>query len=257
MSSPTQPSLLAGPPPSRLADTARHSRSLLDLMYDGFYLLFLLRSRNAPTEAAAFTDRVRQFLDEFERNAKRLNIGTDDIFAAKYAYCAALDEQILTSSFAIRQSWERQPLQLTLFGEQLAGEHFFTKLEELRAQGAARLPALEVFYMCLLLGFRGKFMLDGQEKLSYLVARVGDEIAHFKGKRAAFAPHWPPPDNVRHALRSQVPVWVFVSVFALCGLLAFLGLRGLLDRQTSQRILPYTGIVKLAPKAAHFTITLP
>jgi type VI secretion system protein ImpK len=252
------PSLIAGsPPPVRMTDATRHSRSLVDLMYDGFYLLFMIRSRNAPADAADFMERVRQFLDEFERGAKRLNTSADDIFAAKYAFCAALDELILTSGFSIRQTWERQPLQLAFFGDQLAGENFFVKLEELRAHGATRLQVLEVFYMCLLLGFRGKFMLEGQEKLSYLVARVGDEIAHFKGKRTSFAPHWQAPDNIRNALRSEVPVWVFVSTFALLGLLAFLGLRWMLDTQTDKRIAPYADIVKLAPRAANFTITLP
>lgn len=251
------PSLIAGSQLTRPTDAMRHSRSLVDLMYDGFYLLFMIRSRNAPTDAADFMERVRQFLDEFERGAKRLNTSAEDIYAAKYAFCAALDELILTSGFSIRQTWERQPLQLAFFGDHLAGENFFVKLEELRAQGAPRVQVLEVFYMCLLLGFRGKYMLEGQEKLSYLVARVGDEIAHFKGKRPTFAPHWQPPDNVRNALRSEVPVWVFVSTFALLGLLAFTGLRWLLDTQTDKRIEPYTNIVKLAPRAAHFTITLP
>jgi type VI secretion system protein ImpK len=251
------PSLIAGSPPLRTADAPRHSRTLVDLMYDGFYLLFMIRSRNAPSDAADFMERVRQFLDEFERGAKRLNASADDIFAAKYAFCAALDELILTSGFSIRQTWERQPLQLAFFGDHLAGENFFVKLEELRAQGAHRVQVLEVFYLCLLLGFRGKFMLEGQEKLSYLVARVGDEIAHFKGKRTSFAPHWQPPDNVRNALRSEVPVWVFVSTFALLGLLAFMGLRWMLDAQTDKRIAPYANIVKLAPRAANFTVTLP
>ncbi len=35
--------------------------------------------------------------------------------------------------------------------------------------------------MCLLLGFEGRYTLDGHEKLSYLTARLGDEIAHMRG----------------------------------------------------------------------------
>lgn len=252
------PSLVSGVPlPTRIPDSIRHSRGLVNLMYDGFYLLSLIRMRSAPLDAARFTEHVRQFLDELERGAKRLNISTDDIYAAKYAFCAALDEQILSSNFDIRKTWERQPLQLTFFGDHLAGEHFFVKLEELRAQGASRLAALEVFYMCLLLGFQGKYMLEGPEALGYLVSRVGDEIAHFKGKRAPFAPHWQPPDNVRHALRTQVPLWVIASVFALTGLAALLSMRWMLDRHTEHKIMPYADIVKLAPKVANFTITLP
>lgn len=258
MNTAAAPSLISGMPlPTRVPDSIRHSRSLLDLMYDGFYLLWLIRLRSAPVDAAQFTEKVRQFLDELERGAKRLNIPADDIFGAKYAFCVTLDEFILSSNFEIRKTWERAPLQLTFFGDQLGGEHFFTKLEELRAQGATRLPVIEVFYMCLLLGFQGKYLLESPEKLGYLVARLGDEVAHLKGRRASFAPHWAPPDNIRHALRTQVPVWVVASLFALIGLSALLGLRWMLDMQSERKVMHYTGIVKMAPEVAHFTLTLP
>jgi type VI secretion system protein ImpK len=236
---------------------ARAARSLADIMHDGFYLLFFLRNRCAPLDADIFRERIKRFLDDFEKEARRNNASTDDIYAAKYAFCAAVDEAVLGSGFSIRDAWERQPLQLTLFGEQLAGEQFFVKLEDLRAQGARRVQALEVFHHCLLHGFRGKYLLEGPEKLNYLVARVGDEVAHHKGKRAAFAPHWAIPDRIKHALRNEVPMWVMASVMALMGLLGFIGLREYLGRETNAMLGGYQQIVKLAPRMANVTITLP
>lgn len=67
-------------------------------------------------------------------------------------------------------------MQLRLFGEHLAGERFFDKLETLRLDPVANLEALEVFYTMLLLGFQGKYLLEGSEKLNYLISRVGQEI---------------------------------------------------------------------------------
>ena len=167
MSNTQAPSLFGGPETQmRMPEQPRQTRTLADLMYDGFYMLFLLKNRHAPSAADVFTERVSRFLAEFERNAKRMDASTEDIYAAKYAFCAAVDETILTSSFNIRETWERQPLQLAFFGDQLAGEHFFQKLEQLRAQGASRVQALEIFYLCLLLGFRGKYFMEGQEKLN-------------------------------------------------------------------------------------------
>jgi type VI secretion system protein ImpK len=68
--------------------------------------------------------------------------------------------------FGIRAAWKRRPLQLTLFGKLLAGKKFFQYLEECRAQGAARLQSLEVFHLCLLPGYRGKYLLERPEKLA-------------------------------------------------------------------------------------------
>jgi type VI secretion system protein ImpK len=168
-----------------------------------------------------------------------------------------VDETVLNSGFSIRDAWMLQPLQLTLFGEQLAGENFFARLEDLRAQGAPRLQSLEVFYMCLLLGFQGKYMIEGQEKLGYLTARLGDEITLLRGKRAGFAPHWPLPDKIAHTLKRDVPLWSIGALFALLGLLAYLGMSHFLNRDMQTAMAPYHDIVKIGPRAAHLTISLP
>ncbi|MEO8155566.1 MAG: DotU family type IV/VI secretion system protein, partial [Rhizobacter sp.] len=103
----------------------------------------------------------------------------------------------------------------------------------------------------------GKYIIEGSEKLNYLTARLGDEIAHLKGSRATFAPHWAPPDQVTNRLKNEVPLWVIASVFALLGVLAFTGLRWQLSRRTERDLAAYQDVVKLAPQAAHVTITLP
>ncbi|MCW7537700.1 type IVB secretion system protein IcmH/DotU [Aquabacterium sp. A7-Y] len=253
------PSLFAhgSAPPARAGGAPIEARTLLDLMYDGFYMLFLLKNKHAPLDAESFRERLKDFLREFERGADRLKTPSEDVYLAKYAFCALVDEAVLMSQFKVREAWERQPLQLQFFGEQLAGENFFERLEELRRQGAARVQTLEVFHMCLLLGFQGKYLLEGTEKLNYLTARLGDEIAHLKGQRAGFAPHWAPPDQVAHSLKNEVPLWVIGSVFALLGLVAFIGLRWTLDRATRSDLAPYQALIKLPPKAANLTITLP
>lgn len=231
--------------------------TLLDLMYDGFYALFMLKNGNGPHDNADFAQRMAQFLDEFGRGAKKQGASADDTDAAKYAFCAAIDEIILRSEFSIREDWSRRPLQLLLFGDQLAGENFFHRLEALRARGSAHLQALEVFHMCLLLGFQGKYIIEGSEKLNYLTARLGDEIAGMKGKRGGFAPHAERPDAIIHKLRNDVPLWVLGSVFALICVLGYIGMRASLDKTSADRMNAYNDVVKLAPKSANLTITLP
>lgn len=258
MSNSPAPSLLSGTVPNQaFTDTSHSARSLLDLMYDGFYALFLLKNRCAPKDEADFAAKMQRFLADFERGAKKLNASSDDIHAAKYAFCAAVDEIILRSQFNIRNAWERRPLQLVMFGDQLAGENFFNRLDELRQKGSAHIQALEVFHMCLLLGFQGKYTLEGPEKLNYLTARLGDEIAQMKGKPSGFAPCWDRPDHVTNELRNEVPMWTVCSILALLALSGYMGLNWMLSRSTVEGINGYNDIVKLAPRSAHITITLP
>lgn len=251
------PGIAAMPRSASAGSSAQDASSLLDLLYDGFYMIFLLRNRCAPTDSAAYRQSVREFLTGFEKGSKRLKASAEDVYLAKFAFCALVDEVVLMSQLKIRNDWERKPLQLEFFGEQLAGERFFDHLETLRAAGAARVQVLEVFHMCLLMGFQGKYILEGSEKLGYLTARVGDEVSQHKGRGQGFAPHWQAPDRVSHALRSEVPLWVIASVFALLGLLGFLGVQWMLERQTATDLGPYAQVVKMPPAPAHVTITLP
>lgn len=233
------------------------SNSLLDLLYDGFYMVFLLKNGYAPADDAAFLDRIRAFLAQVDSGSKRLKTPAEDLYQAKFAFCALVDEVVLMSNLQLRDAWGRRPLQLQFFGEHLAGERFFELLESIRQAGVAKLQVLEVFHVCLLLGFQGRYILEGSEKLAYLTSRLGEEIAQLKGKRAAFAPHWAAPDRIANALRSEVPLWAIGSVFALVALLAFVGLRWTLERQTEADLRSYAHLVKLAPQPAHVTITLP
>jgi type VI secretion system protein ImpK len=251
------PPSLYGPSPGPRTESTPAARSLVDLLHDGFYLLLLLKNRYFPADAAHFSTQVLQLLDHFERNARRLNVSAEDVYAAKYAFCAAVDEAVLASEMAIRHTWEQAPLQLTLFGDQLAGEHFFTELDEVRRRGEPSVQTLEVFYMCLLTGFQGKYMLESKEKLNYLVATLDKEIAHLKGKRAPFAPHWKSPDNVVHLIKSEVPMWVVMAAFAGIGGAIFACLSWTLSGQVNDTLNVYFDLIRLTPKVAHITISLP
>jgi type VI secretion system protein ImpK len=232
-------------------------QSLVDIMVEGFYALFLLKGGCGPQDKTAFADHMTAFLGDVDRNAKAIGVPAEDVTAAKYAFCAAVDEIILRSDYDIREAWETRPLQLRLFGDQLAGEHFFQRLEDLRAKGAVHLQALEVYHMCLLLGFQGRFALDGQDKLNYLTARLGDEIARMRGKSRGFAPHAERPDQIVHKLGSDLSLWVLTAVFALAGLGAYLGFRTALAHETDVALAGYNDLVKLPPRSANVTITLP
>lgn len=253
------PSLFSTVPSARPEESTVEcpARSLVDLLYDGFYMLILLHNRSTPKTPEEFSGNIQKFLDQFERSAKKNNFSAEDIFDAKYAFCATVDEAVLTSKLNIREVWERRPLQLVLFGDQLAGEHFFDKLETARNGGASRINALEVFHMCLLVGFAGRYLLEGPEKLKYLTSQLGEQIAHIKGKAAAFAPHWAAPDSISNAIKRDIPLWIIASVLALLGLIAYVGLDWHASSTIQQTLSPFKNIIQLAPRAPTLFITLP
>lgn len=249
------PSLL-GPRTAPPVADARGATTLLDLLHEGFYALFMIKNGAVPPSHDILMERVAEMLAEFTRQARSMRADEADIEQAKYAYCATFDEIMLNCRFTLREQWQRQPSQLMLFGDQMAGEHFFERLELLRNQGRLHLQALQVFHMCLLLGFHGKYGTD-TEKLNYLSGRLGDEIAHIKGRSGGFAPRAGRPDQVVNRQHGELPLWALSTLFALIALCAYLGLRASLTRATAATLAPYTDLIKLAPRPAHLTITLP
>lgn len=235
--------------------------NLIDLLHDGFYLVFLIRNQYVPADAQQFREKILNLLNQFEQQAKKLQFSADDIHDAKYAFCALIDETIVTqqdpSYFNLQNAWLISPLQLSLFGSQLAGYRFFEILEQLRSRGKERLAALEVFHYCLLLGFQGKYRIESIESLNHLVSRVGDEIDYLKGKKVAFSPFSAIPDQIRNIIHREVPffwILIFLLIFAL---LTFAGLRFMLNNQNDKALSNYQNVISVPQEQAHITIYLP
>lgn len=234
-------------------------QSLQDLLYEGFYVIFLLRNGYQADDPPALRQNIRDLITRFKRNAEeKLKATPVAMKLSTFAFIALLDETVLTSQTGItRDIWEMRPLQLELFGEQLAGERFFRLLDTVRQAPHPDVEVLEVFHMCLLMGFQGKFITEGSEKLEYLTTQLGNEIAHLKGHRASFAPHALPTESIVHKLKYDIPWWVITSGFVIAGLLTFTGLNWWLSRQTDHDLSQYSKIVQVPSEPAYISITLP
>lgn len=219
-----------------LAPVASHIPTLNDLIEDGVYLLFLLKNGNPPNSAVEFNRRLDQFLTQFDKNARNFGKSADAVATVKYAFCALMDEIVLSSDYPIREDWERAPLQLRLFGEHLAGERFFDKLELLRMDPVANLEVLEVFRTCLLLGFQGKYLLEGNERLGYLVSRLDQEITSARGGKVEFAPNWKLPQRFQQYVRHELPLWLFFAILGVVASVVFFVYLWLLDARTDELV---------------------
>jgi type VI secretion system protein ImpK len=208
--------------------------SLRDMLEDGIYLLFLLKDGTPPEQDGEFKRLLEYFLRQFEASARNFGKDSEAVRLSRFAYCALIDEIILSSKFKLRDEWERTPLQMSQFGEHLAGENFFDNLDKLRLDPVKNLEALEVFYTCLLLGFQGKYLLEGQEKLDYLVQKLGQEIQQARGGKADFAPNWRLPQRFQAYIRHELPIWIYIAFLFVVGAGIFITYRLLLSHELGQ-----------------------
>jgi len=195
---------------------AREKPTLKDLVQDFISMALIVRKGRQVTSVSAFEASVDTFFKALERDARSANYSVEQVKDTQYALCAFLDESVLRSGDnELRRHFELQPLQFRYFGVHLAGEGFFEKIDALRGDVKQNLDVLEVYHLCLALGFEGKFSLGQKDQLRYLANTLGQDIARYRKTPKALSPDWALPDQVSQMLRHEVPLWLYVALIAL------------------------------------------
>ncbi len=177
--------------------------------------------------------RVRGFIDELFRSGVRAGIYERDVQDMAYAIVALADEVAMRKSGGVRDVWLSQPLQLQYFSENLAGEGFFVRLEQLIAD-PRRIETLRVYYMCLLFGFQGRYAIRGGElELAAVQRRVKDALGIHAKPEPLSKRHLRPRERVNRTQQYYVTVWIGLLA-VLFSLALIIVLRKALDGQTSK-----------------------
>jgi type VI secretion system protein ImpK len=154
-----------------------------------------------------------------ESVATRKGYSVEDVRLATFAVVAFLDESILNSNNPVFADWPRMPLQEELFGGHTAGEIFFQCIDRLlaRSDSPHLADVLEVFALCLLLGYRGRYSLSGQEGIRTVLNAMTDKIQRIRGGTRPLSPNWSPPRDVVRQVAYDP--WVRRLAFGAAGFL--------------------------------------
>jgi len=154
-------------------------------------------NRQSATDAASFRDHIKHLLSTAHDEARRAGYAGEDVKLAFYAVVVFLDESVLSSRHPAFAEWPRKPLQEELFGGHMGGETFFQNLQALlaRLDSEDLSDVLEVYQLCLLLGFQGRYGGAGRDQLAGWTRTVADRIARIRGVSGSLSPAWAPPDD--------------------------------------------------------------
>ena len=156
--------------------------------------------------------QVAALLLDFEKRAERYRFNHKIIQVSKFALASFVDETVLTNNFPLRDEWEKYPLQLEYFGEQLAGNKFFDKLQAMLKQIETTQDAVEIYYVCMLLGFKGRYGVYEQEKLLAIMQTTANALVKVgKIKPVELSPHWLADDQPAPSEKRGMPVWAKIS----------------------------------------------
>jgi type VI secretion system protein ImpK len=182
-------------------------------------LLDLLARIGAAPSAVAkgeeLRDRAMRALQVFEADCRAAQITDEQLRAGHYALCAALDDTAMATPWGQASGWAARSLSSTFHQDVRSGDRFFDLLAGLQKDPGRYLPALEICYLCLALGLRGRYRLDPRgsaeldrirEGLYQLLQRVNG------GFERELSPNWRGVDAPHTGPGRRIPAWVAPAV---------------------------------------------
>ncbi|MGC1509623.1 type IVB secretion system protein IcmH/DotU [Ketobacter sp.] len=194
-----------------------------------------LAARHETQDVLAFRDWCTRQIQGFEQRCLQQDVAEEARHYARYVLCTVMDELVNKTPWGIGV-WSKQSLLSQFHGETGGGERFFQLLEYLQQTPAKNLPLLELMFVCLGLGFEGKFSLDarGYAHLEELRDNLFHLIRMQRGEpERDLSPHWQRVTTRRNPLTRYLPLWVVVAVVGVIMLATFSGFSYLLNERSS------------------------
>lgn len=200
----------------------------------GAILALIARVRNTAQhrDINALRQKVAGELRTFEQGALSRGVPRDTVFTARYALCAAVDEAVLGTPWGQEGTWSRESLLITFHKETAGGAKFFAILDRLSQDPAQNLDLLELMYLCLRLGFKGKYILmpDGGRKLEELQERLFERIRRYRGTpEAELSARWAPARVTAPEAWRAFPLWAVAAIAGALLLVIYAGFTAVLS----------------------------
>ncbi len=189
----------------RMQEGQRGRGEGLALLYQGI-LTAIVRIQSGkqpiPPDTSGLQRQMEALLGEIEREAAKLGYRNQEVADAHYAVVAFLDEAIRRSKTADRVQWT--PLAVKMFSDSDAGVGIYERLRSIRSRRDSLDLAelLEIYYLCFLLGYEGKFALGGRAELERLMEDLSEQIERIRGRKPALSPDGALPEPARMVARA-------------------------------------------------------
>lgn len=170
----------------------------------------LRNTANAPDSGDLYQRTVRQ-IRVFEQETRDKGVPLEQLRPAHYALCASLDDIVLSTPWGSSGPWGQRSLVSTFHQEVRSGERFFDVLKQMCDNPGRFLPVIELMYICMSLGFMGRYRLSrrGVGDINRIREETYAVIARQrKAAEPALAPHTKGVNAPYRPARFVVPLWV-------------------------------------------------
>jgi len=207
-----------------------------------------LRSAAAPKNSTHFSQLLIDTVREFDRDILHTQLRHETALVARYILCSTIDESVLSTSWGISCGWAHRSLLRLFHNEANGGDRFFALLEHAISRQQECRDLLELFYLCLSVGFEGRLHLDprGHDKIETLRIQLYRMLYREQQRCSELASHWRPQTAAGNA---QLPrnYWRTLAITAAITASSFCGLRLWLDIGTDKATDTLQRVIRVNP----------
>lgn len=188
------------------------------------------KTRNAVShpDVGGLHQRLINEIKTLEADLRDLGLKQEVQLSVRYLMCSVLDEAVLNTPWGTESAWGQRTLLSVFHGETSGGEKSFLILDRLRQSPSDNLDVIELFYICLSLGFEGRyrFMNRGREALDQVREELFSIIRRQRGDyERTLSPNWSGLGHTRNPLTEYIPLWVVVALMGVILFFSYSGLR--------------------------------
>ena len=179
-----------------------HIRSFLSVVQ-------LINERYEVHDVDGFLLQVDQALKRLEDETVSAGWDSDQFGSIRYALCAYFDECLLhTGGSRIRDRLHACSLEARYSDDYLAGHGFFERLNHARTDVQQNRHVLEVYLLCLTLGFKGRYRERQPQERQQLIEELQRELELHRSYVSPLSPDTVKPGRVTEFSRRLIPAWV-------------------------------------------------
>jgi len=186
---------------SVLDDLHLYDSPLLDAAGDLLSILVTIPRQGVPRNIERFRQQVLDGISEFKNKGLYLDYHPSVIDKSCFVLCAAFDEAVLYTRWGQASRWENYSLLSKVFSQRNGGEAFFVLLNKAKEQPTKLVDFLELQYVLMMLGFKGRFRHGEENELNEIKAETYSVIRHFREEKPLLSPQTPELKNGKQPTR--------------------------------------------------------
>lgn len=152
--------------------------------------------------------------------------GQEVVLTSRYIICCLIDELILSTPWGQESSWNQQTLLSKYHNETWGGEKFFLIIDKLLENPKKNIELLELCYICLSLGFSGKYKLSeqGTNQLLSISHSIYTHIEQLRPIPRDLSPKWQGEGPLNQSFVKRFPMWITPLIILFVLAATYIGL---------------------------------